>query len=322
MSAIDSKQQIEALHATLGLADWPLEQIEQRFSADHHGDFARWADAVAKLPEGPMPWHCNGAVQIETKSGPEAFDPALRALHPWRKGPFKVGPLTIDTEWRSDWKWQRLYPHVDWQNKCVVDIGGGNGYFGWQMLHAGASCVLGVDPTLLFCMQHQAIQKLICHPRHWVIPLGIQELPGHAEFDIALSMGVIYHRRDPRAHLEHICGLVKPGGTVVLESIVAPTGFKPPDRYARMRNVWWIPSVGELQQWMQACGLEQPRCVDHSVTTVEEQRSTDWMRFESLAQALDPAQPNLTIEGHPAPARAIMVGQKPKTTFAPTSASS
>ncbi|MEW8068099.1 MAG: DUF1698 domain-containing protein, partial [Candidatus Thiodiazotropha endolucinida] len=45
-------------------------------------------------------------------------------------------------------------------------------------------------------------------------------------------------------------------------------------------------------------------------TTIEEQRATEWMRFESLADYLDPADRSLTIEGYPAPRRAVFVARQ------------
>jgi len=49
--------------------------------------------------------------------------------------------------------------------------------------------------------------------------------------------------------------------------------------------------------------------VDVGQTSVEEQRRTPWMTFHSLAQFLDPDDPGLTIEGLPAPRRAILTAE-------------
>ncbi len=103
------------------------------------------------------------------------------------------------------------------------------------------------------------------------------------------------------------------GGELVLETLVVEgdenTALVPAGRYARMRNVWFLPSTAMLARWLQRCGFEQVRVVDVSTTTVEEQRSTDWMRFESLSACLDPADASLTIEGYPAPRRAVLVAR-------------
>ena len=44
---------------------------------------------------------------------------------------------------------------------------------------------------------------------------------------------------------------------------------------------------------------------------VEEQRATDWMRFQSLPDFLDPADHSRTVEGLPAPTRAVLLARKP-----------
>jgi tRNA (mo5U34)-methyltransferase len=51
--------------------------------------------------------------------------------------------------------------------------------------------------------------------------------------------------------------------------------------------------------------------VDISTTSIEEQRSTDWMTFESLEDFLDPNDHSKTIEGHPAPTRAVFLAEAP-----------
>ena len=64
----------------------------------------------------------------------------LMQLKPWRKGPFSLFDAFIDTEWRSDWKWQRLAPHISsLQGRTVLDVGCGSGYHCWRMRGAGAT---------------------------------------------------------------------------------------------------------------------------------------------------------------------------------------
>lgn len=300
-------------HLKVWLPDWPLELVNERLDQSHHGDFDSWAKAIHQLPNSSScEWRASSAIEIDIDAPPAQITELLMALHPWRKGPYKIGALKIDTEWRSDWKWQRLAPHIALDQHNVLDIGSGNGYFGWQMLNAGAQSVIGIDPTILFCMQHLAIQHFINHPNHWVLPLGIEDIPLTRQFDTVLSMGVIYHRRDPIEHVQTMSALTKSGGQAVLESLVvqANKGFKPNGRYARMRNVWWIPSARELAAWMKDAGFTEVQIIDVSPTTLEEQRSTPWMTFESLAESLDPNNPDQTIEGYPAPIRAMVKGTK------------
>jgi tRNA (mo5U34)-methyltransferase len=49
------------------------------------------------------------------------------------------------------------------------------------------------------------------------------------------------------------------------------------------------------------------------LTSIEEQRSTDWMTFHSLANFLDPQDSSKSIEGHPAPRRAVFTARVPGT---------
>ncbi|MEM9622740.1 MAG: tRNA 5-methoxyuridine(34)/uridine 5-oxyacetic acid(34) synthase CmoB [Pseudomonadota bacterium] len=304
------------------LPAWPADLVRQRYSSSTHGDYARWQQAVADLP----PLQASGVAQYQdTVTFPGVVDAdkltdTLMQLHPWRKGPFRIGEVQIDTEWRSDLKWQRLLQHVQAdgclhnfvQGQRVLDIGCGNGYFGWRMLEAGAKEVIGIDPTLLFCMQHAAIQKFANDPRNWVLPLGIDEVPATTTFGAVFSMGVIYHRRDPEAHVQQMFALTDPGGTVVLESLVCrDTNLTPASRYARMRNVWCVPTPAQMVAWLENAGFVNCHILDITPTTLTEQCSTRWMHFESLREALDPDNPALTVEGYPAPVRALITGQRP-----------
>ena len=305
------------------LPEWPLDLVAQRLHPSFHGDYQRWQTAILELPELTVDSVSYDAtitvsahIDADTR---EQLETGLQTLHPWRKGPFQIADVCIDTEWRSDMKWARLAEALDdLDGRRVLDIGCGNGYFGWRMLAAGAHEVIGIDPTILFCMQHRALQRYLKHPRHWVLPLRIEEIPSPipgsstSTFDTVFSMGVVYHRRDPQAHIQQLLDLTRPGGQIVLESIVTTRGpsFKPKSRYARMRNVWHIPSPAEMCEWLTTGGAENVRVIDVAKTSHQEQRSTPWMRFESLSECLDPADQSLTIEGYPAPERAIVTATK------------
>lgn len=291
---------------------------EARLQEHTHGDLPRWRAALAGLPpaeqaallDAPTPRLGKTIGELDT------LREQLMAFHPWRKGPLQLGGVTIETEWRSDWKWQRVAPHIDLEGHRVLDIGSGNGYFGLRMLGAGAKYVVGIDPTLVFVMQWLACRHFSGAIPNYVLPLGIEDLPDiPAEMDTVFSMGVLYHRKDPVHHLQRIRSLLKNGGTMVLETLVLPRGREesllvPEDRYARMRNVWAVPGTKKLVDWATQAGFMNVRVVDVTATTMREQRSTDWMCFESLEQALDPMDRGKTIEGLPAPVRAIVIASK------------
>ncbi len=296
-------------------------KTDDALTKDRHGNLQNWIDVWNQLPDAKDAKLSadRDAVTIEgelTVDEQTSLRQKLMAFHPWRKGPFELFGLTIDTEWRSCLKWDRLAPHVEFRERRVLDVGCGNGYYGWRMIQAGASLVLGFDPFLLFLMQFEVVRRY-ADPAvaHYVLPLTDEDIPKrlHA-FDVTLSMGVLYHRTSPIDHLQSLWHSLRPGGTLVLETLIIEsedlTCLVPEDRYAKMRNVWFIPSIPMLKLWLQRTGFRDLQVIDASPTTVAEQRRTDWMTFESLADFLDPAEPNRTFEGHPAPVRVMMLGRK------------
>ena len=297
--------------------DWPelAESGWQRLKTNPHGELSRWLDIISALPPGDSSYaelDRDAPVLGRPVSEPEFLRECLMKLHPWRKGPLELGGVRIDTEWRSDWKWNRLKPHLDLSGQRVLDIGCGNGYFGLRMLAAGAQLVVGIDPTLVFVMQWLAMKKLSPGLNYFVLPLRIEDLSADTgRFDSVFSMGVLYHRRKPVEHLEQLKSLTRPGGQIVLETLVlegeGENTLMPETRYARMRNVHAIPTLAVLQDWLQQAGLPGARVLDVSKTTSDEQHSTDWMTFESLQESLDQDDPSLSVEGHPAPVRAALL---------------
>lgn len=300
------------------------ESVERAFAGDSHGDLPRWDRVVESLPvvTASRVDISSDSVTIDDSSDVDQqtlhrIEHLLRQLHPWRKGPYIVHGIHIDSEWRSDWKWQRMRDHISpLQHRLVLDVGCGNGYHCWRMAGAGAPLVVGIDPTLLSVMQYHAIRHFAGDFPVWVLPLGIEDVPpGLKAFDTVFSMGVLYHRRSPIDHLFELRGLLRPGGELVLETLVVEGDsgqvLVPEGRYAQMRNVWFIPSCDTLMGWMKRCGYRDIRLAGVTKTTTDEQRSTDWMRFHSLADFLDPENPDFTCEGYPAPRRAVFIANAP-----------
>ncbi|NJN52023.1 MAG: DUF1698 domain-containing protein [Gammaproteobacteria bacterium] len=158
-------------------------------------------------------------------------------------------------------------------------------------------------------MQHLAVaayvRRLNPHIENHLLPVTFEELPPLGGFDTVFSMGVLYHRREPVAHLRNLKDRLDRGGELILETLIIEGNepLYPPGRYARMRNVHAVPDLATLQRWFESAGFTETAVLDTNRTTIEEQRTTAWMTFESLASALDPLDPCRTIEGHPAPVR-------------------
>lgn len=305
-----------------------LEQdIHAQLAALNHGDIKRWISLLNALPEfnkvsfdPDLPAVTFSASPPPNPAEKSRLRSALQGLRPWRKGPYDLFGTYIDTEWRSDMKWARIAPHLDLAGKKILDVGCANGYFGWRMLGAGARAVVGIEPSWLFLIQFILLNRYASQAGHagtiCMLPRRMDQLPADLEyFDWVVSMGVLYHRRSPFDHLFELKGAMKPGGKLLLETLVIPAGagevLVPRDRYARMRNVWFIPTTDVLCAWLERAGFSDIRVVDESPTTTEEQRRTEWLISESLEHCLDPEDPELTVEGYPAPRRAVVIAQRP-----------
>lgn len=290
-----------------------------------HGKWAEWQAALAAAPIfHPQQIDFNGnSVTLGTAADIDAASRAqllmcLQALIPWRKGPYHLFGIEVDTEWRSDWKWERVLPHLSpLSGRLVLDVGCGSGYHLWRMRGAGAEAVIGIDPTLLFLTQFQLIKRYAGEQPVWMLPLKSEDLPDLRQkgFDTVFSMGVLYHRRDPLGHLQELRRALRAGGELVLETLVVAgdehTVLMPHDRYAKMRNVWFIPSVALLELWLKRLGFTHIRVVDVTTTSTQEQRCTAWSKGESLVDFLDSQDISRTIEGYPAPVRATLIANTP-----------
>lgn len=299
-------------------------QLEKGLSQQRYGDLQRWLAVLDDLPDHPVSTitldqsrvgvSCEPALDEQQQA---ALRQTLKGLHPWRKGPFELFGVHIDTEWRSDWKWERLQQAITpLQGRRVLDVGCGSGYHCWRMAGDGAAEVIGIDPTPLFIVQFWALQKYLQQDTTWVLPAGIEDVPAKlAAFDTVFSMGVLYHRRSPMDHLQELRDCLRPGGELVLETLVIEGGpgdtLVPEGRYARMGNVWFLPSCDTLMGWLRKIGFLDPTLVDVAVTSTAEQRSTEWMTFHSLANFLDPEDSSRSIEGYPAPRRAVIKARVP-----------
>ena len=317
----------DRLTAALGgfaSSDWTSELVslcEGKLAPGKHGDLPAWTSAIDALPVGsasPLSIE-HGAVCAHPNLSDEqqaSCEENLQHLVPWRKGPFRIDDIVIDTEWRSDLKWDRLAGAISaLDGRRVLDVGSGNGYYALRMCQAGAKLALGVDPTLLFVAQFAAITRFLQPTTAFVLPLRLHELPeGGPAFDTVFSMGVLYHQRQPAEHLAQLLELLAPGGELVLETLIIPgTGHDilvPDSRYARMRNVWHLPTEAQLVDWVNEAGFGAVRVADIADTTIDEQRTTQWMPFESLREALMPDDPSKTLEGYPSPRRIILTANK------------
>ena len=272
-----------------------------------------WKELLAKLPTMRNK-------EIELTDGVIIFgdaDPkelqsirsSLLKFLPWRKGPFQINNIVVDSEWKSNLKWDRfLELNVDLSKKIILDVGSGNGYSGFRMLGCGAKEVLCLEPNLMHVSQFAAINHFIDSSKIKMLPVRLEEVKiNEPAFDLVFSMGLLYHQRNPAGHLELLASHLKEEGNIVLETIIAPEEYRdaliPEGRYANMPNVHYVHTESGLNDLLDKIGLEVVSQSEQVLTTLFEQRSTEWMPFGSLGSAVKEDNIKLTVEGLPAPKR-------------------
>lgn len=297
--------------------------LPETFDEFTHGDLSKWLNVFQYLPQvetNRIDLSQNKVIigddsELSTIAKPELIE-QLMTLHPWRKGPYQFFGIDINTEWRSDLKWNRLIEHIKpLKDRKILDVGCGNGYHCMRMAGEDARFVLGIDPYIIFVIQFMVFKKYLQNHPVFVAPVGIEALPKNQPFfDTVFSMGVFYHRKSPFEHLQELRALLVNGGELVLETLVVEGNenrvLVPQGRYAKMRNVWFLPSPKTMLDWLRRAGFKNAGCVDITPTTFDEQRPTDWMTYESLPDFLDKDDSTKTIENYPAPIRAIFIAEK------------
>jgi len=300
-----------------------LHQERQQWINQQKKGFLRYRTPFESLaPFRARSVDCSGDTVIIGRSNELGADDqaqvkaAMQAFMPWRKGPFSVFGIDIDAEWRSERKWQRLLPMLpDLEGKIIADIGCNNGYYMFRMAPYRPKMVLGLEPSMQHYYCFKALNSMAGQEALHIDLLGVEHLSLFPDcFDVLFLMGIIYHRASPIDVLRDIYQALRPGGTLLLESQAIP-GEEPialfPDKtYAKAPGTYFIPTGHCLRLWMEKAGFDQVELFCQHSMSSEEQRSTEWMIFESYSDFIDPQQPELTVEGYPAPQRVFLRGSK------------
>ncbi|HIC10736.1 MAG TPA: tRNA 5-methoxyuridine(34)/uridine 5-oxyacetic acid(34) synthase CmoB [Campylobacterales bacterium] len=256
--------------------------------------------------EGKLYFPENGAVGIDIEIDDEVVEVA-KSLKPWRKGPFQIGNLFIDSEWRSQIKYSIIQPHLNIENQIVGDIGCNNGYYMFRMLEERPKKIVGFDPSPLFRTQFDFIDSFIDSGIEYEL-LGVEHLQYYGvEFDTLLALGILYHRSDPIASLKSLRQGLKKGGTLILDTFYIEGDEEyclfPKHRYSKIPNIYFVPTIPALENWIERAKFSNFEVIGKYPTTTQEQRKTDWIDGESLDNFLDPLDSSKTVEGYPAPKR-------------------
>lgn len=251
-------------------------------------------------------------IRIESKAPlseaqKEQVRTTAKMMMPWRKGPFDLFGLFIDTEWQSYLKYNLLQPHFDLKGKRVADVGCNNGYYMFRMLEQAPEKLVGFDPSALYKTQFDFINHYVKSDIKFEL-LGVEHLPFYEhKFETVFCLGVLYHRPDPIGTLKSLAKGMEKGAELFLDTFMidgdADICLTPESTYSKIPNIYFVPTVKALKNWCARAGFIDIEVLDITVTTEDEQRSTPWIEGESLGSFLDENDPSKTVEGYPAPKR-------------------
>lgn len=262
---------------------------------------------ILQLPSDNCELTLDESVRIHIPNFTKEIKEIAVALKPWRKGPFNLNELFIDSEWRSFVKFNILKPYLNLKGKSIADVGCNNGYYMFKMLEFNPKSITGFDPSELAFLQFSFINHFIKSDIEFKIA-GVESLPEcGSKFDTIFCLGVLYHRSDPIKCLKELKSAMNLGGEVFIDTMYIERDdemvLSPNGSYSKIPNISFIPSVKALKNWCQRAKFKSFEILATKETDLFEQRKTEWIDGQSLGDFLDPNDDSKTIEGYPAPKR-------------------
>ncbi|MDD3008510.1 MAG: tRNA 5-methoxyuridine(34)/uridine 5-oxyacetic acid(34) synthase CmoB [Arcobacter sp.] len=259
-------------------------------------------------------WFSVGKKEDLTNDEYEVIVETAKKLIPWRKGPFKVFGLEIDSEWQSNIKYNLIRPYFNLKDKVVADIGCNNGYYMFRMLEDKPKRLIGFDPSPLTLHQFEFINHFVKSDIVYEM-LGVEHLEFYNhKFDFIFMLGVLYHRPDPVGTLKSLARGLNSKGEILIDTFMIDGEdeicLTPNKRYSKIPNIYFIPTIPALKNWLERAGFENIEVLATTVTTSEEQRKTEWSFDQSLEDFLDENDKTKTVEGYPAPKRVYVKARK------------
>lgn len=297
-----------------------LDEIrEERSRWMQWKNIAPLREGLSKLPVIETKLLLDDVVSLHSESAldestHEAIEVLAKEMKPWRKGPFDLFGLFIDTEWQSFLKYNLLRPHFNLKDKRVADVGCNNGYYMFRMLEDAPKLLVGMDPSALYKCQFDFVNHFVQSDIRFEL-LGVEHLPFYEhKFDTIFCLGVLYHRSDPVSTLKALAKGLESGGELMLDTFMIDGDedicLTPEKTYSKIPNIYFVPTVKALNNWCTRAGFVDFEVLEITVTTEQEQRSTPWIEGESLGDFLDPQNLNKTVEGYPAPKRVYIKAKR------------
>ena len=246
------------------------------------------------------------SVNTFTELAQAKINKIIEQLTPWRLGDYLIFNNLIKSEWNCDFRWKLIDKYIPFlNNKKVADIGANNGYFSFRLLEFNPSQLLCFEPNDLYNLQLYFIASLLKNNSIKIIKNGVENLINYdSSFDFILFMGVLYHRENPIETLKNIYFALKANGVAIVESICiegdSDLVLFPYKSYAKMKNIWYIPSESVLKYWCEIAGFRYIQKIFNYYVTEDHQKKSEHSPNESLSDFL--SEDGLkTVEGYPPP---------------------
>jgi tRNA (mo5U34)-methyltransferase len=173
-----------------------LEQLRQeRLKCLEWKNIKPYWEAIASLPSFKLAEvNLADTVTIKFEGKLSEADEAYiyetaKLMHPWRKGPFQISTTHIDSEWRSNLKYNLLRPHFNLKDKVVGDIGCNNGYYLFKMMEDEPKRLVGFDPSAVTYCQFKFLNHFIGSNITYEL-LGVEHVQYYEhKFDVLFCLG-------------------------------------------------------------------------------------------------------------------------------------
>lgn len=174
----------------------------------------------------------------------------------------------------------------------TLDIGSNAGYDPFYMNALGAAESVGLEPNL-FYMHAKFLNAVYDRPEVSFFNAGWEDLDRTylGDFDWVTCLGLIYHIREPMQLLDKIAAVMRPGSRLLLETHVLSESSRQAyfveDAFWGDVTYWWIFGDECLTGMLRSSGFKDVR-----------------VALKADCDSRNPANPRVTVEGHPAGARA------------------
>jgi SAM-dependent methyltransferase len=180
----------------------------------------------------------------------------------------------------------------------VLDIGCNAGYDTFLMSSLGAIEAVGLEPHGFY---HQACFLNAVYDIPWVsfMNLGWEDLDPRffGGFDFVNCQGLIYHVKKPMLLIEKLASIMRPGATLLMEThVLLETSSQAQfveGPFWGDESYWWIFGDQCLMGMLRSSGFKDVR-----------------MPLKAACDSRNPLNPKVTVEGHPAGARAWFVATR------------